>query len=176
MTPAGRRVTMVAAHAENRVIGKDGGMPWHIPEDFRHFKQTTSGHVLIVGRTTHEGIGRPLPDRHTIVLTRDRDWAGEGVDVAHDITEALTLADRIIDGRAEECEVMIGGGAAVYAAALPYADRQVISLIPGTPDGDTHYPEFRRSRWREVEREERERFTVVWWERTVGCGNAGAGS
>ncbi|QYJ05321.1 dihydrofolate reductase [Nocardioides panacisoli] len=171
-TPRGRRVTMVAALAENGVIGAEGNIPWHVPADFQHFKATTSGHVLIVGRTTHEGIGRPLPDRHTIVLTSNRDWRGEGVDVAHDITEALELADRVIDGREEECEVMIGGGSVVYEAALPYADVQVLSEIPVSPEGDTHYPEFDRRRWSEASREPRDGFTVVRWERTFGCGGS----
>ena len=81
-TPGGRRVTMVAAVAENGVIGLGGDIPWHLPEDFGHFKRTTTGHVLIMGRTTHEGIGRPLPGRTTIVLTRDPAWSDDGVHVA----------------------------------------------------------------------------------------------
>lgn len=171
-TPAGRRVTMVAAVAENGVIGADADIPWKISEDFAHFKATTLGHVLVLGRTTHEGIGRPLPGRTTIVLTRDTDWSAEGVHVAHSITEALDLADELLREQPADRQVMIGGGAAVYDAALPYADEQVISEIPLVPEGDTHYPEFSRQRWREVRREPREGFTIVWWERVFACGTS----
>ncbi|MDQ6527093.1 dihydrofolate reductase [Nocardioides sp. LHD-245] len=171
-TPAGRRVTMVAAVAENGVIGADADIPWKISEDFQHFKATTTGHVLILGRTTHEGIGRPLPGRITIVLTRDPSYAAEGVEVAHSITDALDLADRLLDGQPDDRQVMIGGGAAVYAAAMPYADEQVISEIPLSPEGDTHYPEFGPKRWREVRREPRDGFTIVWWERAFSCGGS----
>ncbi len=161
---------MVAAVAENGVIGADADIPWKISEDFAHFKATTLGHVLLLGRTTHEGIGRPLPGRTTVVLTRDPDWTADGVHVARSVPDALDLADRLLAEEPEDRQVMIGGGAHVYAAALPYADEQVISEIPMAPEGDTHYPEFSRSRWREVRREPREGFTIVWWERVFGCG------
>jgi dihydrofolate reductase len=164
MTPGGKTVTMVAAVAENGVIGLAGKIPWHLPEDFAHFKETTSGHILILGRTTHEGIGKALPNRTTIVLTRDLDWHGEGVYVAPTLPDALTLADTM------EGDVMIGGGGVVYDAALPYADVQIISEVHASPDGDTHYPEFSRSRWREVAREPREGFDIVRWERAFACG------
>lgn len=171
-TPSGRRVTMVAAVAENGVIGADADIPWKISEDFAHFKATTLGHVLVMGRTTHEGIGRPLPGRTTIVLTRDPSYSAEGVEVAHSITEALDLADELLADAPADRQVMIGGGAAVYGAALPYADEQVISEIPLAPEGDTHYPEFSRKRWREVRRDPRDGFTIVWWERVFACGGS----
>ena len=163
-TPGGKTVTMVAAVAENGVIGLAGKIPWRLPEDFAHFKATTSGHILILGRTTHEGIGKPLPDRTTIVLTRDPDWRADGVFVAPTLLDALALADTM------EGDVMIGGGAAVYDAALPYADVQIISEVHAAPEGDTHYPEFSRSRWREISREPREGFDIVRWERVFACG------
>jgi len=164
---------MVAAVAENGVIGADADIPWKIAEDFAHFKATTLGHVLVLGRTTHEGIGRPLPGRTTIVLTRDPSYTAEGVRVAHSITDALELADEILCDQPADRQVMIGGGAHVYAAALPYADEQVLSEIPMSPAGDTHYPEFSRSRWQEARREPREGFTIVWWERVFACGGSG---
>lgn len=164
-TAGGKTVTMVAAVAENGVIGRRGKIPWHLPEDFAHFKSTTSGHILILGRTTHEGIGKPLPNRTTIVLTRDPDWHADGVYVERTLPDALKLADTM------EGEVMIGGGAVVYEAALPYADVQIISEVHQTPEGDTHYPEFSRSRWREVAREAREGFDIVRWERVFACGS-----
>jgi dihydrofolate reductase len=172
MTPGGRRVTMVAAVAENGVIGADANIPWHLPEDFAHFKATTMGHVLVLGRTTHEGIGRPLPGRTTVVLTSSPTWSAEGVRVAHSVPEALDLADELLADQPPDRHVMIGGGAAVYAAALPYADEQVISEIPLRPAGDTHYPAFSRQRWREVGREPREGFTIVTLERSFGCGGS----
>ncbi|HWJ67575.1 MAG TPA: dihydrofolate reductase [Nocardioides sp.] len=171
-TPAGRRVTMVAAVAENGVIGADADIPWKISEDFQHFKTTTLGHVLVLGRTTHEGIGKPLPGRTTIVLTRDPSYSADGVEVAHSITDALELADRILADQPTDRQVMIGGGAAVYAAAMPYADEQIISEIPRAPEGDTHYPEFSGKRWHEVRREPRDGFTIVWWERVFACGGS----
>ncbi len=164
MTPAGKTVTMVAAVAENGVIGLAGNIPWHLPEDFAHFKDTTSGHLLILGRTTHEGIGKPLPNRTTIVLTRDPEWQADGVLVAPTLLDALDLADTMTG------DVMIGGGAAVYEAALPYADVQIISEVQQSPEGDTSYPEFSRSRWREVAREPRDGFDIVRWERIFACG------
>jgi dihydrofolate reductase len=158
-TVAGRTVTMVAAVAENGVIGGDADMVWHIPEDFAHFKATTLGHTLIMGRTTHEGIGRPLPGRTTIVLTRDVDWSDDGVLVAHSIEEALALADTLPG------EVMIGGGAAVYEAAMPFADVQILSEVHLSPQGDAFYPVFDRKGWVEVRREPRDGFEIVRWER-----------
>ncbi|WP_183094152.1 dihydrofolate reductase [Nocardioides stalactiti] len=163
-TPGGKTVTMVAAVAENGVIGLGGNIPWHLPEDFAHFKATTVGTVLVLGRTTHEGIGRPLPDRTTIVLTRDPAWSADGVHVCASVPEALALADTL------EGDVSIGGGAVVYDAALPYADVQVISEVHASPEGDTHYPQFSRSKWREVAREPREGFDIVRWERVFACG------
>lgn len=160
-THAGRRVTMVAAVAENGVIGGNADMVWHIPEDFAHFKATTLGHTLIMGRTTHEGIGRPLPGRTTIVLTRDAGWSDEGVLVAHSIEEALALADTL------HGEVMIGGGAAVYEAAMPFADVQILSEVHLSPEGDAFYPAFDRHEWVEARREARDGFDIVWWERRV---------
>ncbi len=150
---------MVAAVADNGVIGLGGDIPWHLPADFAHFKATTVGHTLIMGRTTHEGIGKPLPDRTTIVLTRDPDWHADGVLVAPGIEEAIALADTLPG------EVMIGGGGAVYAAAMPYADVQIISEVHQSPEGDTSYPQFDPGQWREVSREPRDGFAIVTWER-----------
>ncbi len=157
MTPGGKRVVLVAAVAENGVIGADGEIPWRLPEDFAHFKATTIGHTLVLGRTTHEGIGRPLPDRTTVVLTTNPDWSAEGVLVARTFHDAMALADeRDLPG-----DVMVGGGAGVYAAALPYADEQVLSEVPLSPEGDTHYPDFDRTEWTETTRDERDGFTIV---------------
>ena len=147
------RVTLVAAVADNGVIGAasetnpGGDIPWRIPADFAHFKALTLGHVLVMGRSTYDSIGRPLPGRTTVVLTRDPTWSADGVLVAGSLDEALALASDA-DG-----EVFVAGGAAVYAEALDRADAQVLTEVHLSPDGDTRYPEFDRSLWRETRRE-----------------------
>jgi dihydrofolate reductase len=150
-------VTLIAAVASNGVIGADGGIPWHLPEDFAHFKAATLGHTLVMGRATYESIGRPLPGRTTIVVTRDPDWSADGVLVAHSPEEALALAG--------DADVFVAGGAAVYEAALPYADVQLISEVDLEPEGDTFYPSVDTDVWSEVARDPREGFTIVRWER-----------
>jgi dihydrofolate reductase len=152
-------VTLIAAVARNGVIGADGGIPWHLPEDFAHFKATTLGHTLLMGRATYESIGRPLPGRTTIVLTRDPDWAAGGVLVADSLEEAMGMA---------KGDVFVAGGAAVYEAALPYADVQLISEVDLEPVGDTFYPEVDTDGWAEVSRDPREGFTIIRWERLAG--------
>ncbi|WP_280586696.1 dihydrofolate reductase [Halorubrum sp. Boch-26] len=149
-------LVVVAAVAENGVIGDDGGMPWHYPADLAHFKRLTTGHPVIVGRTTYESIaariGGPLPDRTSVVLTtRDPDLP-EGAVVANDVDEAVALsaadaADRGVD------EAYVIGGAAVYELFLERADGLVVTEIPERPDGDTHFPDRDRDAWREVDRE-----------------------
>lgn len=152
---------LVAAVARNGVIGADGGIPWHLPADFAHFKATTLGHTLVMGRTTYDSIGRPLPGRTTIVLTRDPGWTAEGVIVAGSLATALDLAADL-PGHA-----VVAGGAQVYAEALPLADEQVISEVHAEPAGDTYYPDFDRSAWREVSREPYDGFDVVRWVRVT---------
>ena len=158
-----RRITLVAAVADNGVIGADGDIPWRISEDFAHFKALTLGHVLVMGRATYESIGRPLPGRTTIVLTRDPAWAAEGVVGAPDLAAALTLAEGIGP------EVFVVGGASVYAEALGVADAQVLTEVHLAPAGDTRYPDFDRTRWIEVRREPHLEaeipYEFVWWER-----------
>nr|WP_243731815.1 dihydrofolate reductase [Nocardioides ochotonae] len=146
---------MIAAVADNGVIGADGTIPWHLPEDFAHFRRTTLGHALIMGRATYDSIGRPLPGRTTIVLTRDRAWSADGVLVAHDLDEALALAAE------RDVTAYVAGGAAIYALALPVADEQVLSEVHLSPEGDTRYPDFDRGQWRESAREAHDGFDVV---------------
>ena len=149
-------VTLIAAVARNGVIGSAGGIPWHLPEDFAHFKATTMGQTLVMGRATYDSIGRPLPGRTTIVLTRDPAWSADGVQTAASLEEALALA---------EGDVYVAGGATVYAAALPYADEQLLSEIDLEPEGDTFYPAFDRAEWQAVAREAHQGFDVVRWVR-----------
>jgi dihydrofolate reductase len=155
----GRRLTLVAAYAHDRVIGDHGRIPWHLPEDFAHFKATTMGGVLVMGRATYESIGRPLPGRTTIVVTRNRDWSAEGVLVAHSLEEALDLAAE------QPGETFVAGGAEIYQQALPLATHQVLTEVHLAPEGDVRYPEFDLDEWVETKREPRAGFTWVWWER-----------
>ena len=157
---------LVAAVADNGVIGVDGGLPWHLPEDFAHFKRTTLGHVVVMGRKTFESMGRPLPRRTNVVVTRQPGWSADGVVTAGSLEEALAEAAR------HDGDVMVIGGGEIYAQALPLADEQVITEVHLSPDGNTRYPEFDRSEWREVRREphhdegvEGVEFDIVWWER-----------
>lgn len=150
------RVIMVAARARNHVIGLQGKIPWRIPEDFAHFKAVTIGHPLILGRTTFEGIGRPLPERQSIVLTRDPSWSYEGVLTAATIEQAIALAEDLDD------IINIGGGAAVYNVAMPHATHQILTEVQAEPDGDTHYPEFDEGAWRETDRVEHLDHQTPW--------------
>ena len=163
MTRPTTRVVLVAARARNGVIGLRGDIPWHIPEDFAHFKRVTVGHPLVLGRTTFEGIGRPLPDRQSIVVTSNPDWQWEGVLVARSVAEAIALGEELDD------VVMIGGGAGVYRDALPVATEQVLTEVDAEPEGDTHYPAFDESEWTETRREEHldhdPAYVVRWLER-----------
>lgn len=153
-------VTLIAAVARNGVIGADGGIPWHLPEDFAHFKATTLGHTLVMGRATYDSIGRPLPGRTTIVVTRDPQWSAEGVEVAHSVEDALAMAG---DG-----EVFVAGGATIYEQAMPRADVLLISEVDLEPEGDTIFPPIDPAAWRQTRREEHEGFAVVTHERPPG--------
>ncbi len=141
------QVVLVAARARNGVIGLGGDIPWHIPADFAHFKRVTVGHPLILGRTTFEGIGRPLPDRQSIVVTSDPDWTWPGVLVARSVPDAVRLGAELDD------QVMVGGGAQVYRAVWELATHQILTEVDAAPEGDTHYPDFDEGEWRETARE-----------------------
>jgi dihydrofolate reductase len=156
MTPGGKRVVLVAAVADNGVIGDGPNIPWRIAGEQARFKELTMGHVLLMGRATYETIGRPLPGRTTIVLTRDPDWRAEGVHVAGSLEDALALADTLPG------DVMVAGGGAVYAAALPVADEQVISEVHQSPPGDTYYPSFAEGDWVRTRRETYGEYDRVW--------------
>ena len=148
LTTLGTRVVLVAARGQNGVIGSGGGIPWKIPADFAHFKRVTVGHPLVLGRTTFEGIGKPLPDRQSIVVTSDPDWSWDGVLVARSVPEAIDLGPSLDDEL-----VNVGGGAHVYRAAMELATDQILTEVHLSPAGDTHYPEFDETDWRETRRE-----------------------
>jgi dihydrofolate reductase len=155
----GKRLVIVAAYAENRGIGYAGGIPWHIPEDFAHFKATTLGHTLVMGRATYDSIGRPLPGRTTVVITRDPKWSADGVVVAHSLEEALALAAELPG------DVMVSGGSQIYELALPFATHQVLTEVHLNPEADTFFPGFDVADWSESRRVDRHDLSWVWLER-----------
>ncbi len=143
-------LSMIVAHANNRVIGKDNDMPWHLPADLAYFKKTTLGKPVIMGRKTYESIGRPLPGRQNIVISRDESYQAQGIETATSVDQALTLA-----GDVEE--VMVIGGGAIYAHCLPAAKRLYITHIDAEIDGDTQFPKYDvTSDWQKVSSEIRE--------------------
>lgn len=135
--------------AENRVIGRNDTLPWHLPADLKRFKGLTMGHAVIIGRKTFDGIGRALPGRRWVVLTRDAGWQQPGVETARELDGAIaTLAG--------EREVFVAGGGEVYARALERADRLYVTVIHANVEGDTRFPALDLSRWRLVEDERHE--------------------
>jgi dihydrofolate reductase len=141
------RISLVAAIARNGVIGDSGRLPWHLPEDLKRFKALTLGHVMIMGRRTHESIGRPLPGRRTIVVSRQAGLAYPGVDVVASLEAAIALAG-------EAPEIFVVGGGEIYAQALPLAHRLLLTEVDATPTGDAFFPAFEHSAWRVSARSE----------------------
>ena len=147
------RLVLVAAIAENGVIGKNGCMPWHLPGDLKHFKRTTLGKPVVMGRRTFDCIGRkPLPGRTNIVLTHDKNFRAGDVIVAGELDSALAIATQEAAKLNAE-EIAIIGGSTLYAETLPRADRLYLTEIHAAPDGDTHFPDFDRAHWREIARD-----------------------
>lgn len=140
MSGAAARLVLVAAMARGRVIGRGGDMPWHLPADLAHFKALTLGHPVLMGRRTFESIGRALPGRTNIVISRTQPQLPAGVRLAASLSEAVHQAD------AAESLMVIGGGQ-IYAEALPLAERLELTLIDAAIDGDTWFPEFDVSDW-----------------------------
>lgn len=137
-------LSLIAAVAENGVIGNKGALPWRLPDDLAHFRRTTLGKPVVMGRRTYESLGRPLPRRTNIVVTRNPDFAAAApnVRVAHSLDAALVLA-------AEAPEVVVIGGAMLYAEALPAARRIYLTRVYGRPAGDVYFPELNRAEWHE---------------------------
>ncbi|MHB8535168.1 MAG: type 3 dihydrofolate reductase [Sulfuricaulis sp.] len=140
------RVSLIAAMAENRVIGVDNTLPWRLPADLKHFRLTTIGHHVIMGRRNYESIGKPLPERHNIVVTRNPDFRAPGCAVAHSVEQALASAQN-------DTEVFIIGGAEIYRLAFDRADRLYLTLVHAAIHGDTYFPDFDAGQWHETGRE-----------------------
>lgn len=138
-------IILVLARASNGIIGKDGGMPWHIPADLRHFKQVTNGRPMIMGRKTFDSLPGLLEGRRHIVLTRHIGWEEEGAEVVHSVEEALKLANGP--------HVCIIGGTEIFKLFLPIADRIELTEIAAKPDGDTQMAKFDKAEWQEIARE-----------------------
>lgn len=142
------RISIIVAMAQNRTIGINNTLPWRCPEDLKHFKSLTMGHHMIMGRKTYDSIGKPLPGRTTVVVTRNPGLKIEGCIVAHSLEQAISAC-------AGDGEIFIVGGAELYTQALPLADTIYLTEIQQEVMGDAHFPAFRRQEWREMAREPR---------------------
>ncbi|SKB99153.1 dihydrofolate reductase [Sphingobacterium nematocida] len=158
-------ITLVVAAAENNTIGKDNQMPWHLPNDFKYFKKSTLGHSIVMGRKTFESIGKPLPERRNIVLTRDQRYTNPDVDVANSLTEVLTYCR-------DENEIFIIGGADIFKQALPLAQKVLLTRVHAEIAGDTFFPELSASEWRLISQDKHSKdekhaydYTFEVWER-----------
>ena len=141
-------LSLIVAMANNRVIGNNNRMPWHLPADFAYFKKITTGHAVIMGRKTFESIGRPLPGRRNIVVSRNVSYRADGTEVVASLNAAIDAC--------KHQDAFVIGGATLYAEALPRADRIYLTEVDASPDGDTRFPVLNSNEWREVARERRE--------------------
>ena len=155
-------ITIIVAIGNNYVIGKDGWMPWNFPEDLRQFKEKTLNHTVVMGRKTFEAIGRPLPKRKNIVVTRDPRWHFDGVDIIADLETFL------VQNKDTDEEIFIAGGAQIYQAALPFADKLIISHIDTEIDGDTFFPKWDRTKFDVIDTVDYDGFSVKTYSKKKG--------
>ncbi len=155
-------ITLVVAIGSNGVIGRDGDLPWPPTGDLRQFKALTMGHPIVMGRATYESIGRPLPGRTSIVLTSDRDWRADGVEVAHSLADALVRAAELDD------EVFVIGGARVFAECLTAGliDSMVVTHVQLAPEGDVWFPDLDWTAWTETGREAHDGYEIATYDRS----------
>ncbi|GAB3585390.1 dihydrofolate reductase [Calidifontibacter terrae] len=151
-------ISLIAARSRNGVIGREGGMPWHLPADLKFFKRTTMGHPMIMGRKTYDSVGA-LPGRRSIVITRQPQWSAEGVEVASSLDHALALVG--------DDDVFVVGGAEIYQQALRFADQILLTEIDREVEGDTFFPELAPQEWRESSRDPRDGFAWITYIRAV---------
>lgn len=152
-------IILIAAVGSNGVIGRDNDLPFRIREDLQRFKRLTVGHTLVMGRKTYDSIGRPLPGRRTVVVTRQPDWSADGVEVTHSLDDALKLA--------EGNDLYVAGGGEIYRQALPHADRLELTEVDQAPEGDVVFPAFDRAGWTETAREVHDGYTFVTLNRKI---------
>lgn len=145
MTGNDKQICLVAAMARNRAIGLEGKMPWHLPGELQHFKATTLGKAIVMGRKTWESIGRPLPGRQNIVISRNPGYPQQGFDLCASLQQAIEVA--------QSQEVMVIGGGELYRQALPVASRMVLTLVDFEPEADTWFPEWDAAEWLELSRQ-----------------------
>lgn len=145
-------LVIVVAVAENGVIGREQLLPWRIPGDLKHFKAVTMGKPLVMGRKTHESIGKPLPGRTNLVLTRDQDWRAEGVIIAHSLEEILRLANEDANKTGAN-EIAIIGGSSLFEELLPSVSKIELTEVHASPEGDVYFPQYDRTSFRETRRE-----------------------
>src|SRR5690606_8355508 len=144
------KITLIVAAAENNAIGKGNRMPWHLPNDFKYFKEKTLNHSVVMGRKTFESIGKPLPERRNIVMTKNTNYLHEEVDVANNIDELLLYCR-------DEREIFIIGGAEIYKQTLPLAHKVLLTRVHTTVDGDAFFPELPANEWKLISAEKHEK-------------------
>ncbi|MGN0003120.1 MAG: dihydrofolate reductase [Sphingobacterium composti] len=144
------KITLIVAAAENNAIGKNNQMLWHLPNDFKYFKKNTLEHSVVMGRKTFESIGKPLPERRNIILTRDMNYSHEEVDVANSVQDVLNYCR-------DEREIFIIGGAEIYKQTLPLADKILLTRVHTTIDGDAYFPELLDHEWKLISAEKHEK-------------------
>tara|TARA_B110000858_G_scaffold157616_1_gene180440 strand:- start:22876 stop:23382 length:507 start_codon:yes stop_codon:yes gene_type:complete len=147
------KLALICAMSENRVIGRDNGLPWHLSEDLKYFKRTTMGNCMIMGRNTWESIGRALPGRTSIVITSNTEYQAEGAEVVESLQQAIQRAEAV-SKKTGSTEAFVIGGAVLYQAALPLADSLHLTRVHAEVEGDTYLHEFDESNWKESSREE----------------------
>ena len=149
LNPQSPRITIIVAYAKNRVIGKDGNLPWHLSEDLKRFRQTTMGHHIVMGRKTWESVGRLLPGRKHIIISRKPGYAVAGAKVVDSLEAAIAAARN-------DSEIFVIGGGEIYTLVLPIADRILATEVDVKPEGDTYFPELAKGAWRETARHSHE--------------------
>lgn len=146
-------LALIAAYAQNRVVGINNQLPWHLPEDLKYFKRVTTGKAVIMGRKTYESIGRPLPNRTNIVITHNPDFSAPGIVVVNSLQAAIDHAENVNTINGED-EIMVIGGAAIYELALPMADRLYLTHVHAEVEGDAYFPEVDFADWKQVAKED----------------------
>ena len=131
------KISLIAAIGENKALGRNNKLIYRIPEDLKRFKEITSGHPIIMGRKTFESIGRPLPNRTNIIVTRDKDFIADGCEVVHSIEEGIKVAVKV-----EKSEVFIIGGGQIYEQSIRLADKLYLTIVEGEPEADTYFPDY----------------------------------